>query len=152
MMKKIAILLAICTCFITSNLIHIGFDPSEQKVYITVMKEVDTDSKEISIKIVNQSNQEYRFSDNLILEKEQDGKWNRIAKIYNMLEIAYLFKPYSSIELTFPLTPDDTYYIENEKGRQSQIFLSVGNYRLSLELYDDLGQKHNIYSEFQVTH
>ncbi|MHA9739617.1 immunoglobulin-like domain-containing protein [Robinsoniella peoriensis] len=117
---------------------------------------LSTASNEINISIINNSDLEYTFLEEVYLEIKSDQNWYQKARIYETMEMACILAPNSSLEWKMPLQIDDTLEIADTREIEGadgvlidRAALVPGTYRLVIKLYQD-GKLCLIFKEFDI--
>jgi hypothetical protein len=117
------------------------YDESDTVSDVTIMikeERITKDTKELSFLLINESDNEYFYGVDPILEKKEKDEWYTIPVKKNVFwpAIAYMLMPESEKEETFEI---ETYYGSLEKGR----------YRIVKKLFSE-GNEIIAIGEFEV--
>lgn len=168
MLKRFIAALLILMCFIVTGCKNkldnnVSNQPSQwgnlsrdPNIYLEISDEtLSTASNEINISIINNSDLEYAFTEEVYLEIKSDQNWYQKARIYETMEMAYLLDANSSLEWQVPLQINDTLEIADTREIEAdgvlvdRVDLVPGTYRLVIKLYQD-GKLCLIFKEFDI--
>lgn len=169
MLKRFIAALLILMCFIVTgckNMFdnNVSNEPSQwgnlsrdPNIYLEISDAtLSTASNEINISIINNSDLEYTFLEEVYLEIKSDQNWYQKARIYETMEMACILAPNSSLEWKVPLQIDDTLEIADTREIEGadgvlidRAALVPGTYRLVIKLYQD-GKLCLIFKEFDI--